>query len=111
MEVISVSIATVATQEGTEVGELKAKVAILRKQLSLDGVEATGEPNPDHVFNRSLGYVGTTDVSEILLGNEHLHAPSRETTGPGARGDERCWLYAKSTLIHNRPHFSTKISD
>ena len=66
MEVILPSITTVATPQGTEVGELKAEMASLRRQLSiyrpLDGSEATGEPDPNHVLYLSQGYVGTTDV-------------------------------------------------
>ena len=41
IEVILLSIAMVATPQGTEVGELKAEVASLRRQLS--GLQATGQ--------------------------------------------------------------------
>ena len=97
MEVILPFIAMVTTLQTTELGELKTEVASLRRQLSdlqVTGkatAEATGESDPNHVLHRSLvGYVGTTDVSEILPGNAHLHAPSRETSEPAARDDERC---------------------
>ena len=53
--------------------------------------EATGGPDPDHILHRSLGCTGTTSGSVILLANVHLHAQDRETSGPAARGDERCW--------------------
>ena len=57
------------------------------------------------------GMVGTTDILTILPENAHLHAPSRETIGPAAKGDEVCWPYTKLPILHNRPHFMTKIPD
>ena len=74
--------------------------------------EATGEPDSDHVCHCILvGYVGTKDVSEILPGNAHLHATSRETIEPAARGDEHCWPYTKSPILYNRPCLKIKLPD
>ena len=62
--------------------------------------KATGEPDPAHVLHCSLGYVGTTDISTIMLGNEYLQAASREMIEPGARDNECCWPYTKSRLFY-----------
>ena len=114
----SASIATVATPQDNELGKLKAKVAggnfqTYRPLGSAEATaEATGELNPDHVLHRNLGYVGTTDVWEILLGNVYPHALSRETIQPAARSDEHCWPYIKLPILYNRPCFiRTKIPD
>ena len=73
MEVILPSITTVATPQTTEIKELKAEVASLRRQLldikpqgGAEAIaEATGEPGHDHVLYRSLGFVDITDILEI----------------------------------------------
>ena len=115
MEIISLSIMMVATPQALSLENLNLKWQTyggnFRTYRPLGGAEVTGEPDPDHVLHHSLGYVGTTDVLEILLGNAHLHAPSREAIGPAARGDERCWPYTKSLILRNRPCIRTKIPD
>ena len=88
-------IGTVAMPQATEYRKLKAEVVSLSRQLSdlqvLGSAKAkaatTRESDPDHVLHCSLWYVGTTNVLAILLSFAHLHAQSRETIGPTARGD------------------------
>ena len=121
MEVISSFITAVAMPQDTEFGELNAELASLKRQLSAFQATGraeptakavvTGEPDPDHFLHHSLGYNGTTDVLAILHENAYLHPPSWEMIWPAARGNERCWPYKKSPILHYQPLFRTKILD
>ena len=105
MEVISLSIATGATAQTTELGECKAKVASLRRQCS--DLQATGQRRSNR-RNRSRsrswsqsGYVGTTDVSEI---RQKMHTSTHQA---GKRSGQQLGTTSIVGHIQSRLYFVT----
>ena len=118
MEVISLSISTVATPQGTEIKELKAEVTSLWRQLS--DLLATGQRRSNSRKNRrTRSQSRSPSQSVVCLYCRHFRDSAQKchiSMQAGKRSGQRLRAtstagHIQSRLFYNRPHFRTKIPD